>query len=150
VAGREVVDVGEEARRLLDLHGGDLAKALAHCEAHFNVIQARSQFLLTLGTLTLTITGFSGPRIAESGLIPRLGLAVGLVLVLAALLYLLLGSLRIRWVTQGLGDDPVETLSGALAWRDVKTRHFMAQLSLLVLGLASYVLAVVAFVIIGG
>ena len=86
-----------EARyRLLLLHDGALDKALGHVEQHLGVLQTRSQFLLTIGTLTLTITGFSGPTIASASGFSAIGLSIGLLLVLCALILLLVGSLRIQ------------------------------------------------------
>ena len=141
----------EEARHLLAL-GGGLRGALEMLVAQFNVLQMRSQVLLTVSTLALTITGFSGPRIAESGVFPRLAMAAGLVLVLVSMLLIIGGSLRIRWVTQfrappGGGDEALISL--IVCYRDRKTRLFFAELCLLLAGLASYVAAVVAFFLFG-
>ncbi|TVR44984.1 MAG: hypothetical protein EA402_05470 [Planctomycetota bacterium] len=132
-----------EARRLLSLHGGALDKALGHVEGHLGVIQTRSQFLLTIGTLALTITGFSGPKIAEASRVSAIGMSIGLLLVLSALVLLLLGSLRIRWLSYLVQDDHVAAVAAAVAWRDRKARWFLLQLLLLVAGLSAYVLAVV-------
>ena len=61
----------EEARQLLVMHNGpqQLASCLQFLRHQFDVIQARMQILLTLSTLALTITGFSGPKIAQTNLI---------------------------------------------------------------------------------
>jgi len=133
----------DEAQRLLDLYGGDMARCLDLLSNQFAVLQSRSQLLLTLGTITLTITGFSGPRIAASGALPRWGLVAGLLLVLSSLILLLLGTMRIRWMSQFVTDAP--SLAEAIRYRDRKTRAYLLQLSLLVVGLAAYVLAVVAY-----
>lgn len=61
--------IEEEAGWLLKLHGGGdaaLPACLKTASDQFTVIQTRSQLLLTLSTLTFTITGFSGPKIAEA------------------------------------------------------------------------------------
>ncbi len=141
----------EEARHLLAV-GSGLRGALEMLVTQFNVLQTRSQVLLTVSTLALTITGFSGPRIAESGVFPRLAMAAGLVLVLASMLLIIGGSLRIRWVTQfrappGGGDEAL--VAQILCYRDRKTRLFFAELCLLLAGLAAYVAAVVAFFLFG-
>lgn len=137
----------EEARRLLALGGGPRG-ALDLLVAQFGVLQTRSQVLLTVSTLALTITGFSGPRIAQSGDFSRLAMAVGLVLVLGSMLLIIGGSLRIRWVTQfrappGGGDE--ELVAQILCYRDRKTRLFGWELGLLLAGLAAYVAAVVVY-----
>ena len=53
----------DEAGKLLERHGALLAvqQVIAH---QFDVLQSRTHMMLTLATLTLTITGFSGPKIA--------------------------------------------------------------------------------------
>ncbi len=141
----------DEARHLLAV-GAGLRGALELLMTQFNVLQTRSQVLLTVSTLALTITGFSGPRIAESGDFPRVAMAVGLVFVLASMLLILGGSLRIRWVTQfrapaGGGDEAL--VAQIVCHRDRKTRLFFVELCLLLAGLAAYVAAVVAYFLFG-
>ncbi len=137
----------DEARHLLAV-GGGLRGALDLLVTQFGVLQTRSQVLLTVSTLALTITGFSGPRIAQSGAFPRLAMAGGLVLVLASMLLIIGGSLRIRWVTQfraPAGGGDAELVAQILCYRDRKTRLFFAELCLLLGGLAAYVAAVVTY-----
>ncbi len=141
----------EEARHLLAV-GGGLRGALDMLVTQFGVLQTRSQVLLTVSTLALTITGFSGPRIAQSGSFPRLAMAGGLVLVLASMLLIIGGSLRIRWVTQfraPAGGGDAELVAQILCYRDRKTRLFFAELCLLLSGLAAYVAAVVTYFLTG-
>jgi hypothetical protein len=139
----------EEADHLLALFSGELARCIEFIRHHFDVIQARSHLLLTLGTLALTITGFSGPKIAQTGLFARYSMAFGIVFVLSALIILLLGGLRIRWTTQIIGNDPRETLSKIIRYRNQKTRLYFVELTLLVIGLTSYVASVVAYLMKG-
>lgn len=135
-----------EAARLLALHRGDAAQAFAAVSQQFQVLQGRSQVLLTLATLTLTITGFSGPAMVKSGAFARGAMVAGLACVLAAVLVLLTG-LQIRWISQFDAGTPEATLAEALAWRDRKTARFRVELVLLGLGLASYVAAVIAYLL---
>ena len=139
----------EEADSLLHMYGSDGLPACLHLlSSQFIVLQTRSQILLTLATIVLTITGFSGPRIAASGVFARMAMAVGLVLVLIAVLALLL-NLRIRWLTQFRGSDAHATLVEILAYRNSKRQAYAWIIALLLLGLACYVAAVVAFLIVG-
>lgn len=141
----------DEARHLLAV-GGGLRGALDLLVTQFGVLQTRSQVLLTVSTLALTITGFSGPRIAQSGAFPRLAMAGGLVLVLASMLLIIGGSLRIRWVTQfraPAGGGDAELVAQILCYRDRKTWLFFAELCLLLGGLAAYVAAVVTYFLFG-
>jgi hypothetical protein len=145
------LDAEEEATRLLELYRGErqLAETMEFIRHHFDVIQTRSQLLLTLATLALTITGFSGPKIAQTNLFARYSMAFGIVFVLSAVVILLLSGLRIRWTTQFLGDDPRETLTRIIRYRNHKTRLYFVELGLLVIGLTAYVASVVTYLLYG-
>lgn len=141
----------DEARHLLAV-GGGLRGALDLLVTQFGVLQTRSQVLLTVSTLALTITGFSGPRIAQSGDFPRLALAAGLVLVLVSMLLIIGGSLRIRWVTQfraPAGGGDAELVAQIVCYRDRKTKLFFVELCLLLCGLAAYVAAMATYFLLG-
>ena len=62
----------EEARQILQDHQGDYPAGLKVITEQFTKLQNRSQILLTVGTIALTVTGFSGSKIAATGMIPRL------------------------------------------------------------------------------
>lgn len=136
---------------MLALYPGErsLAGALEFLRHHFDVIQARSQLLLTLSTIALTITGFSGPKIAQTNDFARYSMALGIVFVLCSMIILLLGGLRIRWTTQFLGGPPEETLIRIIRYRNLKTRLYFVELGLLVIGLSSYVASVVTYLLYG-
>lgn len=138
----------DEARRLLAVTGG-LAAALEVMRGQFNTLQTRAQLLLTVSTLALTITGFSGPRIAAAGAFQRNSMALGLVIVLASMVLIIGGSLRVHWVTQFTGPDDETLVAGVLRYRDAKTRLFFVELCLLVAGLACYVASVVSYFLVG-
>lgn len=138
----------QEADAILAMHDGRLAPAMAVVSSQFNVIQARSQLLLTLATITLTITGFSGPRIAASGAAARWCMGGGLVLVLAGVLVLLAG-LRIRWSTQFAGASPREAIAATIRYRNGKTRGYFAHMALIGAGIALYVASVIAYLVTG-
>lgn len=133
-----------EARRLLALHQDDAARTYDVVRTQFLVLQQRSQLLLTLATITLTITGFSGPKMVQSGSFTRIAMCLGLALVLAAVLVLLSG-LRVKWLSQFDAGTAEATLAEAIAYRDRKTLQFQAEIVLLGLGIASYVAAVIAY-----
>lgn len=139
----------EEATHILNIYGGPerLSECIELLRNQFNVIQARSQLLLTLSTLALTITGFSGPKIAQSGAFARITMAIGIALVLVALVLLLQGGLRIRWVSQFTGPDSNAMLASIIRHRDGKARIYVTVLTLLVIGLANYVASVIYFLL---
>jgi hypothetical protein len=137
----------EEARRTVEMMGGpdSLGKCMEFLRHHFDVIQARSQLLLTLSTLALTITGFSGPKIAQTNAFARYSMAFGIVFVLLGMVILLLGGLRIRWTTQFFEETAEATVTRIIRYRNSKTRLYFVELTLLVIGLAAYVSAVVTY-----
>ncbi len=141
----------EEARNILAMMGGpeSLGRSMEFLRHHFDVIQGRSQLLLTLSTLVLTITGFSGPKIAQTNDFARYSLAFGIVFVLAGMIILLLGGLRIRWTTQFDEETPELTISRIIRYRNGKTKLYFVELALLVIGLAAYVAAVVTYLMNG-
>lgn len=143
------LDPEREAAAILAMYQGDLAKALDVLARQFTVMQTRSQLLLTLATITLTITGFSGPRIAASGLAARWCMGLGLVLVLAGVLVLLVG-LRIRWSTQFAGGEAQTVVVQALRYRNAKMRGYLEQMTLIGAGIAFYVASVIAYLVTGG
>jgi hypothetical protein len=137
-----------EARHILRVAGG-VKPAIDILLAQFTVLQTRAQLLLTLATLALTITGFSGPRIASSGAFSRNALAAGLVLVMASVLLILTIGLRVRWVTQFHGETDEDLLVAIIGYRDRKTRGFGWQIGLLGAGLSTYVAGVTGYFLLG-
>ena len=139
-----------EARQLLTVQGErGLKGAIEVLMQQFNVLQTRAQMMLTITTLTLTITGFSGPKIVASGLFARGAMVAGLLSTLASTMLILGGSLRIRWVTQFHGEEDLTLVTRVLRYRNRKTRLFFAEICLLVAGLAFYVASVVAYFVTG-
>lgn len=139
-----------EAGQLLTVQGErGLKGAIEVLMQQFNVLQTRAQMMLTITTLTLTITGFSGPKIAASSWFARGAMSLGIMATLASTLLILGGSLRIRWVTQFQGDSDLDLITRVIRYRNEKTRLFFAEICLLVTGLAFYVAGVVAYFIVG-
>lgn len=139
-----------EADALLRAHDGKLGLCVTTAAAQFAVLHGRSQLLLTLCTLTLTITGFSGPKIIASGPLSRWALVVGISLVLVGLVLLLMSSMVVHFATQFLAEgEPREGLAKLIAYRNRKAGWYRWQLFCIVLGLTSYVLAVINFLIVG-
>ncbi len=139
-----------EAQQLLAQQGERGIKgAIDTLMQQFQVLQTRAQIMLTITTLALTITGFSGPKIAAAGLFARTSMVLGILLVLASTLLILGGSLRVQWVTQFKADDDHSLVVSILRYRNAKTKLFFAEICLLIAGLACYVSSVVAYFIVG-
>lgn len=139
-----LLEPSKEAEQILGVYG-ELSACLQAIGGEFAVLQQRTQLLLTLGTLSLTITGFSGPKIAASGAFARWSMAAGLAFSLAAMAVALLGTMRIRWITQFELRDPMHTLTEIITYRNAKTRLFKLGVVLLVLGLSLYVGSVLSY-----
>ncbi len=138
----------DEARHLLRITGG-IKPSIDVLMTQFTVLQTRAQLLLTLATLALTITGFSGPKIASAGAFSRYSLAVGLILVLISVVLILSVGLRVRWVTQFRGETDEALLVAIIRYRDAKTRGFAWQLTVLGAGLTAYVAGVSSYFLLG-
>lgn len=147
----ENISADNEAKNLINIYGGPdaLPRCLDVIRHQFDVIQARSHLLLTLATLALTITGFSGPKIAQTNLFARYSIAFGIGFVLLAVIVLLAGGLRIRWITQFADNPPAKVLAEIIHYRNQKTRLYMLELSLLVIGLSGYVASVITYLMYG-
>jgi len=138
----------EEARSLLNRFSNmtGCQQVITH---QFDVLQSRTHMMLTLATLTLTITGFSGPKIAASNVVSQYAMVFGLVFVLAAVVVTLAGTLRIRWLTQIGEGDAESVIRDMITYRNKKTRLFRIELTLLVFGLTLYVVSVVTYMLVG-
>lgn len=117
---------------------------------NFNVLQARSAMLLSLVTLCLTISGFSGHRIAAAGTLPAVLLSVGLALVVLSAVLLMLGPMQLRWATRRrCGDSLDELLEALIHLRNVRTRRYHTAVMILILGLSAYVASVILSIVPG-
>ena len=137
-----MAEVEEEARRIFRLSGDDPLRAYEIVERQMAVLVLRTQVLLSLSGIVITVTGFSGRTIAQSGEAARLCIALGILVVLAAAVVAIAGVLRLRWLTQELAEDPIAMLSRGLTLRDKKARALAIALVLFVLGFSLYVIAI--------
>lgn len=142
----EVPSTHVEAKRILELTGSPL-RAFELLERQLSALVLRTQVLLSLSGIVITVTGFSGRAIAETGLVARLSIALGLMVVLLGAAVAFAGVLRLRWLTQALSDDPQETLVRGLELRDRKSRMLDIALRLFIAGFALYCFAVAQLII---
>jgi hypothetical protein len=106
------------------------------------VLVLRTQVLLSLSGIVITVTGFSGHAIARTGLAARLSITIGIVLVLAAALTAIGGVLRLRWLSQMVGDEVSVTLDRGIALRERKARWLAAAMILFGIGFSCYCVAI--------
>lgn len=134
-------DPRTEAQRILTL-ARDPLKAYEIVERQLAVLVLRTQVMLSLCGIVITVTGFSGRAIAETGPLARLSIVSGLSLVLFAAAVAIGGVLRLKWLTQRMSDDPLQTLVRGIEVRDKKSRFLAVALVLFVAGFALYCLAI--------
>ena len=140
----------EELEYLKTIYGENQAEKLfAQLTDSFNVIQNRAQMLLSLITITLTITGFSGAKITESSLFARLSIAFGLGFVLLSALILMAGPLRLNWCTRSRSKSLDQSLIKLIEQRNFRTERYHQASIALVIGLIGYVSSVISFLILG-
>jgi hypothetical protein len=136
-----------EADHILKLCLGDHLRSYEIVERQLGVLVLRTQVLLSLSGIVITVTGFSGRAIAETSTPARICIAAGILLVLAAAVAGLWGVLRLRWLTQEIDDEPVVTLLRGLEVRDRKSRNLRVALLLFVLGFSLYCVAIAQLLI---
>ena len=127
----------------------DFSKCYNLTTSQLNILQSRHQMMLTLATLTLTITGFSGPKMAASNPVSKYSMIVGIFWILLAIIAILLSAVNLIWFTQFHGETETETLKLLIERRDLRTKMFHTQLIMLVLGLTAYVTAVIGYLYAG-
>ena len=134
----------EEVEFLREIHGDDYGRLFGAVKESFALLQTRSQMLLGLATICLTITGFSGPRMAQSNAFSRFFIGFGLSFVLAAIIAVVAGPLRLQWMTAWKADTLSETLIENIRRRDSKTRLYRIATFLLLTGLTGYLLSLIS------
>lgn len=135
----------DELAFLKEIHGGDIAKVFHQLHESFGLLQARSQMLLGLATICLTITGFSGPRMASANAYSRVFIGAGLLFVLLSVISVVCGPLRLRWITSWKAESMDATLIAHLERRNMKTRFYKLATAFLMIGLSCYFCSVVYF-----
>src|SRR6185436_14830757 len=105
----------DEASLILALARGDALVAVQIVERQLGVLVLRTQVMLSLSGIVITVTGFSGRAIAQTSNLARLSVSAGILLVLLAASVAIGGVLRLRWLTQALEDDIRATLERSLA-----------------------------------
>jgi hypothetical protein len=132
----------DEAGRILALTKGDGFAALQVVERQLGVVVLRTQVLLSLCGIVITVTGFSGRAIAATSWSARLCISIGIFVVLMAAAVAIGGVLRLRWLTQVATSDAHETVARAIGIRNAKGRFLGVALVLFVAGFALYCAAI--------
>ena len=97
--------VDRELEAIVALAGGDPMRAYQVVEHQLSVLVVRTQVLLSLSGIVVTVTGFSGRAIAATSPSARMLIATGIGVVLLAAAVAIAGVLRLKWLTQLGGSD---------------------------------------------
>jgi hypothetical protein len=140
----------DEAQQVLALTGGDPLRAYELIDRQLGVLVLRTQVLLSLSGIVITVTGFSGRAIAEVGPLARGSIAAGIMVVLASAVAAIGGVLRLRWLTQQLDTDLLRMVERAIEVRDRKGRFLSVALLLFVVGFSLYCFAIAQLLLAAG
>ena len=135
------IDKNREAKMVFKLCDGNLLEALKIYEQQLNVLQSRAQVLMSLAGVVLTITGFSGQRIAGTSRFAQVCVIAGLGVVLLSAIWIWKKVLGIRWMTSDLAGEPEAILSQIIERRDAKTKAYAVGGFILCLGFVLYSIA---------
>ena len=138
----------EDLAYLLEIHGEEnFSKVFDVLVKQFDVLQSRAQLLLGLVTISLTITGFSGPKIAASSLFSKISISYGLAFILISAVLILMGPLQLRWGTRRCKDTIRDSLVHLIVRRNERTRKYHLASLFLIVGLSGYVGSVLGYML---
>jgi len=120
-------------------------KILNNLKESFNTLYTRSQVLLSLTTICLTITGFIGPKIARSGHLSKFFIIFGLIFVIMSTVILFTGPLYIQWISRFKADTFEETVICQIKRRNKRTIKYRIAKLFLAIGLTGYVISVISY-----
>lgn len=125
----------------MELYEGGAGPIMSALSSQFDTLASRSQTLLSLVGLIVSVTSLGGLNIARAGRAATVLVLSGLVLVIFAGVLAIIGILNVRWTTQMPPSALEEAICTVLVRRDAKTRTYSGALVLLVVGLILYVAA---------
>jgi len=145
-----VMDVHDEARRVRALYAGRDADLVAHLSAQIATVKTYAQVLVGLCGLTITVTGFSGAHMIRAGSLSASLMVAGIALVLVGLVLCIRTITLLRWVSQELRDDLLETAVAVIERRNHQQRMISVAAVFVVSGLGCYLGAVVVAALANG
>jgi hypothetical protein len=134
----------EECERILACYGTDLAsfdRISVALDRQFVMLHNRAHVLLFLCGIVITTTSIVAHFTTEMRQSIQLLLLSGGGLALMSAVFVLAGVLKIRWMTEHVGEDLRSWLLTTLEFRERKTRAYVIASTLLVASLACYQLS---------
>ena len=137
----------QEAEQILKLSRGDEQRAYDMVERQLSVLVLRTQVMLSLSGIVITVTGFSGRAIAETSNLARWSIASGIMIVLLSAAAAIWGVLRLSWLPQTIDEDALTMLTRGVEIRNAKSRFLRASLVLFIAGFSLYCFAIAQLLI---
>lgn len=144
------MDVRDEARRLHALFANQPAQLVQYLATQLATVKTYAQVIVGLCGLTITVTGFSGAHMIRSGSTAAILMVSGIALVMIGLIICIRTITALRWVSQDLSDDLIETATIVLARRDREQRLVSLGAIFVAGGLACYLGAVSVAALVSG
>lgn len=117
-------------------------KIYALMDSQLSVIHARAQSLISLGSVTITVTGFSGRIIADTNDYAQALIIIALALVGIGCVITLGFAMPIRWLTSYLDLPPRDWLLVAIRRRTRKSKALRIALYFVITGMVFYLTAI--------
>ena len=134
--------VDEEAKRLHELFEHRAAPLVEYLAMQLATVKTYAQVLIGLCGLTITVTGFSGAHMIRASSASALLMVTGIAFVIVGLALCIRTITLLRWVSQELCDDIVETARTCIARRNRQQRMVSVAAVFVTIGLAFYLAAV--------
>ncbi len=136
--------IHDEAARLRRLFAGQDAQLVQYLAGQLTTLKTYAQVLVGLCGLTVTVTGFSGAHMIRAGSLSAALMVAGIALVVIGLVLCLRTLTVLRWVSQELRDDLVETAVLIIQRRNRQQRQVGIAAVFVAAGLVFYLAAVSA------
>ena len=144
------MDVREEARRLHALFAPQPTQLVQFLSGQIATVKTYAQILVGLCGLTVTVTGFSGAHMIRSGSVAAGLMVAGIALVMIGLVVCIRTITALRWVSQELQDDLIETAVVVIGRRN-RQQHLLSIAAVFVAaGLGCYLAAVSVAALVSG
>lgn len=142
--------VDEEKQRILDHYGKESFETLSvMLDRQFQMLQARSNALLVVCGLLLagnSYLGYAYPKINHQSFGPLFCRVAGGAFAVASAATVVIGVMKLEWITQYPGKTTEEWLHYALEFRNRKTRAFRVSSLLALISILCFEFAILSFI----
>lgn len=114
----------DEAAAILRLTDNRMADALHLLESQIQMLAQRSQVLMTLAGVVVTVTGFSGRLIAGTSPTAQLLIVAGVFVVVFSAMWQFRNVMQFRWLTQLLDREPLAAVTEMVERRNRKAAAY--------------------------